>query len=84
MRELDAAAKAAGMSLVPIAMDSPQDFQAATAAVVREHADAIVTIGDSSYILSKEFAEICNSAAIAIDGGKPAVHVWRRADVLWC
>jgi hypothetical protein len=26
--------------------------------VVREHADAIVTIGDSSYILSKEFAEI--------------------------
>lgn len=56
--EMDAAAKALGMSLVPIAMDSPQDFQAATAAVVREHADALVTIGDPSYILRKEFAEV--------------------------
>ena len=57
-RKMDAAAKALGISLVWIAMDSSQDFQAATAAMLREHVDAIVPTTDSTaYSVSKQLAE---------------------------
>ena len=69
MRELDAAAKAAGMSLVPIALDSQRDLQPATAAVVREHADAIVTLGDSVFILRKELAEFAIQQRLPLMAG---------------
>ena len=68
-REMEAAAKASGMSLVPIAMDSPRDLQPATAAVVREHADAIVTLGDSVYLLRKELAEFAIQQRLPLMAG---------------
>ena len=40
--EIDAAAQALGMSLLRIQMNTPQDFDSATAAVVREHPDALL------------------------------------------
>ena len=67
--EMDVAAKALGMSLVHIALDSPQDFQPATAAVVREHADAIMTLGESSYILRKELGEFAIQQRLPLMAG---------------
>lgn len=56
-RELDAAAKALGISLVRIPMDSPLDFQEARAAIVREHVDAIVGAAESTYSVRQELAD---------------------------
>jgi len=40
--EMDAAAEALGMSLLRIQMSTPQDFDGARAAIVREHPDALL------------------------------------------
>jgi putative ABC transport system substrate-binding protein len=56
-RDLDAATKALGISLVWIAMDSPLDYEDATAAMLREHVDAIVANTDSTYVVRKELAD---------------------------
>jgi putative tryptophan/tyrosine transport system substrate-binding protein len=57
-RKMDAAAKALGISLVWIVMDSSQDFRAATAAMLREHVDAIVPTADATaYSVAKPLAE---------------------------
>jgi putative ABC transport system substrate-binding protein len=56
-RELGAAAKALGISLVRIPMDSPLDFQEARAAIVREHVDAIVAGAGATYSVRQELAD---------------------------
>ena len=56
--ERDAAAKAMGMSLLQIQMNTPQDFDSATAAVVRERPDALLlSPNPTNFVLRWELAE---------------------------
>jgi putative ABC transport system substrate-binding protein len=58
MREVDTAAKALGMILLRIEMKAPQDFDSATAAIVRERADALMlNPNPPNYILRNELAQ---------------------------
>jgi putative ABC transport system substrate-binding protein len=56
--EIDAAAAALGVSLVRVRMNDPQDFDAATAAIVRERPDALtLSPNPINYVLRKEIAD---------------------------
>jgi len=72
-RKLEAAAKALGISLVRIVMESARDFQGTTAAIMREHVDAIVASADSIYSVRKEFAEFAIGRRIPSIVGNRAV-----------
>lgn len=54
----DAAARGLGMSLVRVRLNSPQDFESATAMIVQERADALLIDGSSTnYALRRELGE---------------------------
>jgi putative ABC transport system substrate-binding protein len=56
--EIEAAAGALGMSLLHVRMNSPQDFDAATATIVRERPDALILSPNPvNFILRKEIAD---------------------------
>ena len=82
--KLDAAAKALGISLVRVAMDSLLDFQDATAAIAREHVDAIVTGSEATFSVRKELADFAIQQRLPLMVTSPADDEWRRAGVLWC
>ena len=56
-KEHDTAARALGISLLRVSLDSPQDFEAAAAAVVRERADALLVAGAPAVIVRKDIAD---------------------------
>ena len=57
-REREAAAHAIGVQLIDIEMHTSQEFESATSAVVREHADALLlNPGPLNWALRKEIAE---------------------------
>ncbi len=58
LRNRDAAAKALGIDLIRIEMSAPQDFGNATAAVLRERADALlISPNSTNFILRNEIGE---------------------------
>ena len=56
-RAQDAAAKALGMRLIRVVLNTPQDFEGASAAVVSGRVDAVVVSANSGYSVRKELAE---------------------------
>jgi putative ABC transport system substrate-binding protein len=78
--EIDAAANALGMSLLRVRMNSPQDFDAAMAMVVRERPDALILSSNPvNFILRKEIADF------ALEQRLPTVtadHESARAGIL--
>jgi putative ABC transport system substrate-binding protein len=74
--EQDAAAQALGMTLLRFQMNTPQDFDATTAAVVREHPDALLlNPNPTNFVLRHELA------AFALKQRLPAMAA-RREEVL--
>ena len=74
--EQDASARALGVKLTRVDLDSLQDFNDATSAVVREHPDALLIVATSvSYALRKEIAEF------AIKQRLPAIGARREEAV---
>jgi putative ABC transport system substrate-binding protein len=58
MRNREAAAKALGVDLIRIQMPAPQDFASASAAVLRERADALlISPNSTNFILRNEISE---------------------------
>jgi putative ABC transport system substrate-binding protein len=71
--EVDAAAKALGVSLLRIEMNTPRDFEGATAAIVRERADALMlNPNPPNYILRKEIAQFALKQRLPSVAGAPA------------
>ena len=57
-KEQEAAAQSLGISLLRVLMNTPQDFESATATIVRERADALLLGGRAAhYVVRKEMAE---------------------------
>ena len=74
--EQDASARALGVKLTRVDLDSLQDFNDATSAVVREHPDALLIVATPvSYGLRKEIAEF------AIKQRLPAIGARREEAV---
>jgi putative ABC transport system substrate-binding protein len=71
--ELDTAAKALGVILLRIEMNTPQDFDSATAAIVRERADALMlNPNPPNYILRNEIAQFALKQRLPSVAGAPA------------
>lgn len=74
--EVDTAAKALGVSLLRIEMNSPQDFDSATTAIVRERADALMlNPNPPNYILRNEIAQFALRQRLPSVAGAPAAAV---------
>ena len=74
--EQDAAAQALGVSLLRFQMNAPQDFDATSAAVVREHPDALLlSPNPTNFVLRNELA------AFALKQRVPAIAA-RREEAL--
>jgi putative ABC transport system substrate-binding protein len=73
-REVDTAAQALGVSLLRIRMDTPQDFDSAIAAIVRERADALMlNPNPPNYILRNELAQFALKQRLpSVAGGRAA------------
>ena len=58
VKERDAAAQAMGVSVLRVSMNTPQDFENATAAIARARPDALlISPNPTNFILRKELAE---------------------------
>jgi putative ABC transport system substrate-binding protein len=70
-REREAAAQAMGVQLIDIEMTSSQEFERATSAVVREHADALLlNPGPLNWALRKEIAEFATRQRLPAIAGR--------------
>ena len=71
--EMDTAAKALGVLLLRIEMNTPQDFDGATAAILRERADALMmNPSPPNYILRNELAQFALRQRLPSVTGLPA------------
>jgi putative tryptophan/tyrosine transport system substrate-binding protein len=70
-REREAAAQAIGVQLIDIEMTSSQEFERATSAVVREHADALLlNPGPLNWALRKEIADFATRQRLPAIAGR--------------
>ena len=71
--ELDKAAEALGLILLRIEMKTPQDFDSATAAIVRERADALIlNPNPSNFMARNELAQFALKQRLPSVAGRPA------------
>ncbi len=72
-REMWAAAHALGITLHPVEFRRPDEFEAAFAAINREHVDALITFSDQlTYVHAKRVAELAATTRL------PALYAYRE------
>ena len=84
-RNEDTAAQGLGLRHLRLPMNAPKDFEKVTAALTREHVDALLLTGQAAYLMRKELGEFAIhqrlpsmvGVRVTASGGNDAVTVLR-------